>query len=194
MEGLDCGVSLPAMQIFESSLNGAERPCAPRDCARCGGCQKLHRHGSYTRCRGTGGKRSRVQRYECPRCGRTWSVIPQDMLPYRLLGIARWEALMDERSGLAGGGTRPPPATEIEEGCVRRACKRVSERAAFLCALLGQQMPLLEGKGIDWFWRALRKLGPTEAILVRLARDFKTSLLCSYRSLLPHWEREGVPG
>jgi hypothetical protein len=33
-------------------------------------------------------------------------------------------------------------------------------------------------------------LGSTGEILLRLARDFKTSLLRCYRSLLPHWERE----
>jgi hypothetical protein len=183
------------MQVLEYSLKGAQRPCAPKDCARCGGCQKLHRHGGYERYRGTKARAQvRVHRYLCPRCGKTWSVIPQDMLPYRPLEISRLEALMDERFGLAGGSARPPPATEIEVGCIRRTCKRVSERMAFLCGLLGQQMPLLAGKDIGWFWRSLRKLGPTEGTLARFIRDFKTSLLGCYRSLLPHWQRESVPG
>lgn len=141
-----------------------------------------------------GEEQVQVKRYRCPRCGRTWSVVPKDMLPYRPLGISRLEALMDQRFGLADGGTRPPPATVIEEGCIRRACKGVSERMTYLCGLLGQQMPLPAGKDIGWFWRALRKLGPTEEILARLARDFKTSLLGCYRSLRPHWERDAAPG
>jgi hypothetical protein len=55
--------------------------------------------------------------------------------------------------------------------------------------LLGQQLPLLENNDLGCFWRALRKLGSLEEILVRLARDFKASLLGCYRSLRSHWER-----
>jgi hypothetical protein len=115
------------------------------------------------------------------------------MFPYRSMAVSRFESLMDERFGLAGRGARPPPATVKEEGCIRRACKRVSERVAFLCGLLGQQMPLGASADVGCFWRALRELGSTWDILVRLARDFKTSLLGSYRSLLSHWERKEAP-
>jgi len=115
------------------------------------------------------------------------------MLPYRSMEISRFESLMDERFGLAGRGARPPPATEIEEGCIRRACKRVSERVASLCGLLGQQMPLGASADVGCFWRALRELGPTGDILVRLARDFKTSLFACYLSLRSHWERKEAP-
>jgi hypothetical protein len=38
-------------------------------------------------------------------------------------------------------------------------------------------MPVLGGKDICGFWRAVRKLGSTRSILIRLARDFKTALL-----------------
>ena len=55
-----------------------------------------------------------VQRYLCPRCGQTWSVIPEGMMPYRSLEVGRFEELADERFGLAGGGARPPPTTEKE--------------------------------------------------------------------------------
>ena len=79
----------------------------------------------------------------------------------------------------ADGGARPPPATEIEEGCIRRACKVLSKRIAFLCGLFGQQMPLLAGGSIGCFWRAMRELGSTQEMLLRLAGDFKTSLLGS---------------
>jgi hypothetical protein len=107
--------------------------------------------------------------------------------------VSRFAELMDESFGLAGEGARPPPATEIEEGCIRRACKRVSERVAFLCGLLGQQMPLEASAGVGCFWRALRELGSTGDILIRLARDFKTSLLAGYCSLRSHWERKEAP-
>ena len=85
------------------------------------------------------------------------------------------------------------PATEKEEGSIRRACKVLSKRIPFLCGLLGQQMPVLKGEDVCGFWRAVRKLGSTEGILVRLARDFKTSLFRCYRSLRAFWERESPP-
>jgi hypothetical protein len=55
-------------------------------------------------------------------------------------------------------------------------------------------MPLLENNDLGCFWRALRKLGSLEEILVRLAREFKTSLLGCYRSLRAHWERAASSG
>jgi hypothetical protein len=51
-------------------------------------------------------------------------------------------------------------------------------------------MPAPVSMDIASFWRALRKLGSMIEMLLRLARDFKTSLLGCYRSLLPFWERE----
>ena len=172
------------MQIHESSLKGADRPCAPKECAKCAGCQKLHRNGTYTRFRKVEGQwECLISRFRCPRCGRSWSVIPADMFPRRSMEVSRFQELLDKLFGLAGRGARPPPATEKEEGCIRRACKRVSERMAFLCGLLGQQMPLEASADVGCFWRALRKLGSTEEILARLACDFKTSLLGCYRSL-----------
>ena len=112
------------------------------------------------------------------------------MLPYRNLLAARFEELMDAE--LVGEGARPPPTVK-EKSSVRRADKNLSQRLSFLCALLGQQMPLEATTDLGCFWRALRKLGSTAEILVRLARDFKTLLLMCYRSLQPHWAREEVP-
>jgi len=181
------------MQVFECSLTGHERPAAPRECGQCEGKCRLQCHGGYERYRDVDGEEKvKVSRYLCPRCGRTWSVIPAGMLPYRSIGAECLERHLDEQSAMAGEGARPPPAPEIERGCIRRASERLSERTNFLCGLLGQQMPLLENKELGCFWRALRKLGPLEDMLVRLAREFKTSLLGCYRSLRPHWER--APG
>ncbi len=182
------------MQVFPSSPDESGRPCAPQDCARCEGACKLHHHGSYERYEGPDGdRRVTVQRFLCPRCRRTWSVIPPDMLPYRSLPVSRLEELLDDQTGLAGGGARPPPATQIEKDCIRRALEKLTERIPFLCGLLGQRMPLPQGPGFDWFWRALRKLGPTQRILTDLARDFKTSLLACYLSLKAPWQRARAP-
>ncbi len=115
------------------------------------------------------------------------------MMPYLSIKVARFEELADERFLKAGGGARPPPATEKEKSSIRRTSKKLSERMTFLCGLLGQQLPLGACGDVSCFWRALRKLSSTEDTLTRLARDFKTSLLGCYRSLLPHWEREKSP-
>lgn len=182
------------MQVFSSTVDESGRPCAPRDCTRCEGRCKLHRHGSYQRYeRPEGGRRVTVQRFLCPRCGGTWGVIPPNMFPYRSLPVSRFEELLDEQSSLAGGGARPPPATQIEQDCVRRALKKLTERTPFLCGLLGQRMPRAQGPGIDWFWRSLRELGPTQRILVDLSRDYKTSLLACYVSLKSPWHRARAP-
>ena len=183
------------MQIYAGCLGEDRRPCGGNACPICGGCQKFHRHGVYRRYRGVeGGEVVEVKRYLCPRCGRTWSVIPAGMMAYRSMEVERMEELADERFGLADGSARPPPATEKEEGCIRRALKRLSKRIPFLCGLLGQQMPLLVGGDIRGFWRAMRELGSSRDTLARLARDFKTSLLGCYRSLRAFWERDGLPG
>lgn len=187
------------MQIFQCALNGLDRPSAPRDCQRCSGEQKLHRHGSYERnAQCTGETKAMVARFLCPRCGVTFSVIPEGMFPYRSLPVERFEFWMDglfqwPASALASDGARPPPATEVEKGCLLRALGRLQGRMALLCGLLGQQMPLLEGDDIGGFWPALRKIGRLGDILAFLARAFKTSLLAAYHSLKPPWEREICP-
>ena len=179
------------MQVYEVSLGVGERPCPGRECPQCGGCVRLQKHGSYTRWRGVDGAQPvEVERYICPRCRRTWSVIPSGMMPYCSLPMERLEQLADEHFGLAGGGARPPPATEKENGCIRRAIKKLSKRIPFLCGLFGQQLPVFGNTDICQFWWAMRELGPTTNTLVRLARDFKTSLLGCYGSLRAFWERE----
>jgi len=114
-------------------------------------------------------------------------------MPYRSLEVARFEELADERCGLPDGGARPPPATEKERGCFERAFSALYDRLALLRALLGQLLPVLSDTDLAGFWRALRKLGPTMETLLRLARDFKTSLLRCYKSLRPFWHRENAP-
>jgi len=185
---------LPTVQIFEITLGVGERPCPGRDCPQCGGRVRLQKHGSYHRyCEVDGSRSVVVQRYLCPRCERTWSVIPAGMMPYRSMPVQRFEQLADERFGLADGGARPPPATEKEDGCIRRAMQKLSKRIPLLHGLFGQQLPVFGNTDICRFWRAMRELGPTLDTLVRLACEFKTSLLLCYRSLLPHWEREPTP-
>jgi hypothetical protein len=115
------------------------------------------------------------------------------MFPYRSLPVIRFELWMDVRFELPApstGGARPPPVSEVENGCLLRALHRLQSRIPLLCGLLGQRMPMLERDDIRGFWRALREIGRLGDILCFLARAFKTSLLADYLSLKPPWERE----
>jgi hypothetical protein len=127
-----------------------------------------------------------VQRFVCPRCRHTFSVIPKDMLPYRSLAVPRFEAWMDDPC-------RAPPCCKIEQGCLLRASHRLGERIPVLCQLLGQQLPGRLYGALNLFWQALRKIASLAGILVDLAGKFKTSLLGDYRSLRPPWARERSP-
>jgi hypothetical protein len=119
------------------------------------------------------------------------------MLPYRSLRFERMEEHLDACHGVprpvAGEGARPPPASEVERGCVQRAEKKLLGRISFLCGCLGQMLPMLDDKDLGGFWRALRMIGRLGEILLHLAAKFKTSLLACYRSLRPRWARDKVP-
>jgi len=123
------------------------------------------------------------------------------MMPYRALQVECLEAWMDQlhdpaspRHCEAGEDARPPPASEVERGCLLRAAKRLLQRIPVLCGLLGQRMPVLAHEDIGGFWRALRNLGRLVQILVHLAGNFNHSLLGNYRSLQPNWQREEASG
>jgi hypothetical protein len=98
------------------------------------------------------------------------------MMPYRSLGVERFEAWMDNPA-------RSPPAGKVEQGCLLRARKRLQQRIPVLCQLLGQQLPSSAQGDICTFWQALRKIASLADMLVQLAQDFKTSLFADYRSL-----------
>lgn len=191
-------LGIASVQIHEESLAGKTRPCAPEDCAVCAGRQKLHKHQTYLRNVGcTGGDTATVHCYRCPRCGLIVSIIPTGMLPYRCLSAERIEEHLDARYGVArpvaGEGARPPPASEVERGCLERAERKLLGRIAFLCGCLGQMLPVLDFKDLGGFWRALRMIGRLGEILLHLAAKFKTSLLACYRSFKPRWERKKAP-
>lgn len=186
------------MQVHQEQLPDGSRPCAPEDCARCSGRQKLHKHQTYQRLAGSSGNDTvTVRCYRCPRCGQSVSVIPAGMLPYRSLPVARLEERLDAIHGVArpvaGEGARPPPASEVERGCVGRAGKKLLGRIPFLRGCLGQMLPVLDDEDPGGFWRALRVIGRLGDILLHLAAKFKTSLLACYRSFKPRWVRAPGP-
>ena len=82
----------------------------------------------------------------------------------------------------------PPPVTEKESGCLKRAWERFTRRTDALAAILGQMMQLVfpEPKPV---WLQLRRLGNLSDILLQLGRPFNTSLLLDYRCLRP-WRRK----
>jgi len=191
-------VRFPPVQIHEEALAGKTRPCAPEDCAKCAGKQKLHKHRTYQRHANSAGEdTAAVHCFRCPRCDLLIGIIPAGMLPYRSLPVARLEDRLDARHGLvrpvAGEGARPPPASEVERGCVERAEKKLLGRIPFLRGCLGQMLPMLDDNDLGGFWRALRMIGRLGEILLHLAAKFKTSLLACYRSLKPRWERARSP-
>jgi len=186
------------VQIHEEALAGKTRPCAPEDCAKCAGKQKLHKHKTYQRLADTSGQDTEtVHCFRCPRCPHYVSIIPAGMLPYRSLRVERIEEHLDTRHGVArpvaGEGARPPPASEVERGCLERAERKLLGRITFLCGCLGQMLPVLDHKDLGGFWRALRMIGRLGEILLHLAAKFKTSLLACYRSLIPRWVRARSP-
>ena len=163
------------MQLREGSFPGP-RPACPQDPT-----QQVYRHGAYERYAGCNGQRClRIERFRCPRCGRTFSVLPKDRLPYRAVDATGLEAEFDARAS----GTDPPPTTEKERGCLRRAWQRFAGRVDPLCALLDQMIAPIR-PSVSECWKALRHRDNLVGILRLLATKFNTSLLADYRCCRP---------
>jgi hypothetical protein len=165
-----------SIQIRADSYKG-DRPSCGRGCA-----SSLHRHGCYFRyCRPTGAERLKVQRYWCPDCGLTISVLPSDRLPYRPLEGPRVESFFDAQAG-TGSGPDPPPEV-LEAGCLRRAWTRFQTRVSTLKEAFGLLIPsVISGAGPLWQQMRLAKKS-LAAILGFLAQTGNLSLLGDYRCL-----------
>jgi hypothetical protein len=152
-----------------------DRPACLRGCSG-----RVHRHGSYSRyARPSGADSLGIQRFYCPQCGLTISVLPADRLPYRPLEGARLEAFFNEEAE-AGTGPDPPP-DELEAGCLRRAWTRFQTRAKLLQEAFG----LLIASAADSaaaLWKQMRLAkGTLQGILHYLAQAHKRSLLGDYQ-------------
>ena len=168
------------VQIRSSDLTG-DRPCCPVDPHH-----KIHHHGHYLR-HGDCDSLTPLEcifRFLCVFCARTISVLPDYLLPYRPIPAPKLQEYFDAKSN----GQPPPPATEKERGCLKRAWVRFTRRTAALAATLGQmvQLVLCEPRPI---WLQLRRWGNLSNILRLLGRPFNISLLHDYRCLLP-WPRQ----
>ena len=164
------------IQIRADMFSG-DRPACLRGCIG-----RVHRHGSYHRySHPSGADTFGVQRFWCPECGLTISVLPADRLPYRPLAGGRLEAFFNEQAE-SGSGPDPPPEA-LEAGCLRRAWSRYQTRVCQLKEAFG----LLLTSVIDSaaaLWKELRLVkGTLSGILHYLAQGHKRSLLADYQCL-----------
>lgn len=123
----------------------------------------------------------KIRRWLCVPCGRTWSVLPDEQLPYRPTPVDAVEAHFDARAN----GQPAPAATELEEGCLKRAWHHFTLRLTALAANLGQLMQREDLADAKHFWRGLRRWGNLQEILRVLSADFHTSLFRDYRCIQP---------
>ena len=122
-----------------------------------------------------------MQRYWCPDCGLTLSVLPVERLPYRPVAGARLEAFFNAQAGI-GSGPDPPPG-QLEAGCLRRAWTRFQTRVSHLKETFGLLIPSVIS-GAAHLWKQMRLAKETLAhILGFLAQSRNLSLLGDYRCL-----------
>lgn len=182
------------MQIRHGSIPaGSLPPCPFGHELAVGGC--LQRHGHYERyAHPESSKTVRIQRLLCKFTGKTLSVVPDGMLPYRAIGVRAIQAHFDTLSG--NGPPRKedkqkdaapdgPAQSETVRACLRRSWLRFSSvrRAASLTDFFGQRLPRTESPAA--LWKAIRDTaGELGRILLELAREGK-SLLGDYQCLRP---------
>ena len=122
-----------------------------------------------------------MQRYWCPQCELTISVLPAERLPYRPLEGVRVQSYFDARAGI-GSGPDPPPA-ELEAGCLRRAWTRFQTRVSILKEAFGLLVSSVISKP-EQLWEQMRLAKETlAAILGFLTQTRNLSLLGDYRCL-----------
>jgi hypothetical protein len=144
----------------------------------------MHRHGCYLRyLDAKGDERVAMQRFLCPPCGHTVSVLPSNQLTYRPLKVKRLEAYFDAQAGVSTGLDPPPELTEA--GCLQRAWNRFLTRVDRLKNAFGQMLRTgLNTAG--QLWKEMRQsMGSGEQILRFLAQNCKCSLLGDYACLRP---------
>jgi len=167
------------MQIRASLLNG-DRPDCPVDRNHV-----IHRHGAYGRHGDTEEeeKSVKVPRFLCNPCGRTISVLPDEMPPYRPVKVDVLEEHFDAEAGVPCEQPQAPRTVKTND-CLKRAWRRFTRRLDALTSLLGQMMQI-RASDAKLIWKQLRRLGNLREILRLLSWKFKTSLLGDYQCLKP---------
>ena len=162
------------MQLRQSQLKEG-RPICPSDSNH-----RVHAHGRYERNKTPDDVETfEVPRFICTQCGLTFSVLPDDVVPYRPISTQLLESGLD----CAFLDKDPPPLTENEKGCLKRACQSFIQNIPFLTDTLGQIIKTTHPSAAQ-LWQELRELsGTMSEILLYLAALFKVSLLGMYRCL-----------
>lgn len=118
-----------------------------------------------------------ISRLLCRPCGRTVSLLPTSLLPYRRQTAAQVQLELDDWSAEADGAEPTASAT----------IAAFEQQAPKLKEVLGQVIPIVESA--REFWRAARlSLGSITSILTVLAQWGRTSLLGCYRCLSPTFQ------
>ena len=145
----------------------------------------LHRHGHYTRyAQPEGSGKTRIQRFLCKFTGKTVSVLPDALLPYRSINVPDVQEYFD-RLASSTHVQAPSPQSETIRDYLDRVWKRFSatDRATSLTDFFGQRLPRTASP--QALWSAMRHAaGNLSQILLELASQGK-SLLGDYRCLTP---------
>jgi hypothetical protein len=139
----------------------------------------MHRHGGYGRyAQPTGQEQVWEQRFLCPQCGGTVSVLPANRLTYRPLEVDRLQGAFDAQAKVSSG--LDPPPEPVEAGGLQRAWRRFLTRVESLPHAFGQMLPAGPHTGPQ-LWKKLRQcLGSAEQMLRFLAQSCEGSLLGDY--------------
>jgi hypothetical protein len=145
----------------------------------------VHRHGCYERYADPEGTlKERIQRYLCPPCGQTFSVLAPHRLPYRPVRADRLQASFDQRAEIQTQGLDPPPSV-VEAGCLQRAWRSLTARVATLKEAFGQLVSSSVSDEAS-FWSNLRQsFDSVPKMLCFLSEHHRISLLGNYRCLRP---------
>jgi hypothetical protein len=151
----------------------------------CGCPGRVHRHGCYERYAGPeASAKEKIQRYLCPPCGLTFSVLPSYRLPYRAVRAERLQAQFDTWAGIQAKGPDPPPRV-VEAGCLQRAWSAFTLRVRTLNKAFGQLVCSTVSDGAS-FWASLRQsFQSVGKMLCFLSQHHRISLLGDYRCLRP---------
>ena len=145
----------------------------------------VHKHGCYWRyAEPEETLQERIQRYLCPPCGLSFSVLPPHRLPYRAVRAERLQGDFDQRAGIQTQGLDPPPRV-VEAGCLRRAWSALAGRVETLKSVFGQLVSSTVSEAAS-FWANLRQsFDSVPKMLCFLCQHHQISLLGNYRCLRP---------
>ncbi len=149
----------------------------------------VHKHGCYKRYADPADAKEEeeqesIQRYLCPPCGLSFSVLPAHRLPYRPIRAERLQGDFDQRAGIQTQGLDPPPRA-VEAGCLKRAWSALTARLKPLKDAFGQLVSSTVAE-VAPFWVSLRQsFDSVSKMLCFLSEHHHISLLGHYRCLRP---------